>query len=437
MAGLKLLNLLLLRIGNVRWLISKKGHTLLPRERERITRGCGGEMFLELIAAISPKFRVALVLALILLYLKLRRRKQSTSLSENMTICNSTSASVACDPISTPSGCLDGATVHVTILQGNPSRSLLAPDLVCVHGANSDGLGTWHKLVTHPRITTMFARILVIDLPGFGKSTITNMPSQSQDVQDAYAQIISRFIDRPSVVIAHSMGCVLSSSLADHPLVKGIVWICPIGAMPTLGVTGAWWSLLFEYGFPHRHLNALGPVMGQWLLWLLGGSELVHMFGSLTAPTATGYRAPQRLVGKSKIGRHFADPWLYKVVRKLQTSRSCPLLVFVSGAQDSFVPPHIADMTHRTLVRYCPNYTGKTVCIPDAGHSIQYYSPHTLVRCLQWVLDNTTRTPTPTPTPTPPTPNSFPSVGYMTSFSPRHTRQVIASLYQHLEEQYV
>lgn len=278
----------------------------------------------------------------------------------------------------------------------------------------------------------------MIDLPGFGKSTLGELPARSKDVQHAYAEVISRILQRPSVIVAHSMGCVLSSSLVDHPLVKGIVWICPIGSMPTLGALGAWWSLLFEYGFPHRQLHWLGPTLGKLVLAILG---LVQDFGSLTERSATGYRAAQRFVGKTRHGRHFADPWLFKVIAKLQRAYlnklPLPPIAFISGAHDSLVPPHIAEMTHEALKRYCPTYRGKTTIVQTAGHSIHGYPPDQILVALEWLLREI-HSPTPCPaasplsTQLPMTPRSFPAVGYMTSFSPRHTRRVIASLYEEL-----
>lgn len=404
---------------------SRKGQTCLFRiAMSEHAVGWAGWWWVNVLPS---KLRIAIVAVAVFVYLRWRKgARHTTNVEEN-------TYDLEFPPISTPSGKLSGAKVRVAIVAGDGAAES-GLDLVCIHGANSWGRGTWQRLADCARTRTTFHRILMIDLPGFGKSTLGELPARSEDVQHAYAEIIGSILERPSVIVAHSMGCVLSSSLVDHPLVKGVVWICPIGSMPTLGVLGAWWSLLFEYGFPHRQLQWLGPTLGKLVLAILG---LVHEFGSLTERTATGYRAPQRLVGKTRHGRHFADPWLLKVVAKLQKAYMnklpLPPIAFVSGAQDSLVPPHIAEMTHQTLERYCPTYRGKTTVIQSAGHSIHDYPPDQILAALQWVLRPTVSTlRTPTTTPLPSTPRSFPAVGYMTSFSPRHTQRVIASLYDEM-----
>jgi len=332
-------------------------------------------------------------------------------------------------PIETISGWLSGVQVRVLTFRGAAEAG---PDLICVHGANSCGLVTWRKLLAHAPIVSAFRHIVVLDLPGFGGSTLGDIPSASEDIQAAFAALISDFMVRPSIVIAHSMGCVLTSSLADHPLFRGAVWVCPIGATPTLGATGAWWSLLFEYAFPHLQLHALGPVFGRALLWCLGAGVL-RDYGSLTEPTATGFRVPQRFVGKTPLGRHFAHPWLYRLVRKLQSVPTRPI-VLVSGALDSLVPPHIGEMTHATLMRYCPEHVGRTITVPRAGHSLKDYAPEILDKALRWVLRNQPDPEQHAVSPArslafPPSPRDFPPVGFMTTFSPRRTQEVIASLY--------
>jgi pimeloyl-ACP methyl ester carboxylesterase len=341
---------------------------------------------------------------------------------------------VGCPSVPTPSGMLDGVRVCVLQFDGTGTT-----DLLLVHGAVSEGK-SWFPLCADPRLRSMYRCIHVVDVPGYGASHVSSIPSTSADVQHAFARVLGCVIrrvtaDRPVVVMAHSMGVVLTSSLVDDPRVRALVWVCPVGALPTLGTWGAWWSLLFQTGFPHRQLHALGPAIGGFLTTLFGcGAE----YDSLCKANATGYRAPQRFVGRSSHGRHFSDPWIYKVARKMQlmymSGRELPRIAFVSGGEDSLVPPHIADMAHRTLASYCPTYEGKRLVVPTAGHSLSAYDNDTLLRALRWSMrpaqGNGLRAEGLSPIT--PTPTDFPEVGYASSFSPARTHKVISQLYDEL-----
>jgi pimeloyl-ACP methyl ester carboxylesterase len=350
---------------------------------------------------------------------------------------------VGVPPIRTATGMLDGVRMRVQVIEGDGDGGTeddAGLDALLVHGACSDG-ATWARVLRDPWWRRTFARILVVDLPGYGASTVGSMPHRSADVQASFARAIAHVLEalsdpgaspsRKVVVVAHSMGAVLTAPLTCPQLgrrVAGFLWLCPIGALPTLGVLGAWWSLVFEFGFPHKQLHAMGPRMAGLVLRLLG-MERLH---SLSSPTATGYRAPQTFVGKSSLGRNFEDPWLYRTCRRLQASSTVPPpIVLVSGGRDSLVPPHLAEMTRRGLARYRPDLPNAHIVVPGAGHSLESFSEADLRGACGRLLGlgpadgNQPASPRTTPR----TPTSFPDVGYMTSFSISRTRRAIARFY--------
>lgn len=353
-----------------------------------------------------------------------------------------TPVDVSVRPLRTGSGPLDGVRLRVWVVEGDAAAAAASPaptEALLVHGACSEGR-TWVRLLRDPWWRRAFRRILVVDLPGYGASTVASMPGRSRDVQATFAEALGQALDvvcrdgARVVVVAHSMGAVVTAPLTCPRLgerVVGFMWVCPIGALPTLGVCGAWWSLLFEYGFPHRQLHAMGPRAASLVLGLLGMRQLQ----GLSAPTATGFRAPQTFVGKSPLGRNFEDPWLYRACRRLQRHEGePPPIVLLSGERDTLVPPHLVEMTRRGLLRYRPDLSAAHHLVPRAGHSLESF-PGELLRaaCAQLLRTISARPARPAPSPRlPRTPTSFPDVAYTTSFSRSRTRRSIASFYASL-----
>jgi pimeloyl-ACP methyl ester carboxylesterase len=104
---------------------------------------------------------------------------------------------------------------------GNPKRPLA----LLIHGWSS----SWYAM------SPLFAplerkyRILAVDLPGYGQSPPLKQPIS----MDAYADFLADFIrtqtDKPAILIGHSMGGMISLTMARrHPeIVERMVLLCP------------------------------------------------------------------------------------------------------------------------------------------------------------------------------------------------------------------
>jgi pimeloyl-ACP methyl ester carboxylesterase len=114
-----------------------------------------------------------------------------------------------------------GGAVHVVDFGGNPD----GPVLVLVHGLGGSHLN-WDLLA--PRLTGS-ARVVALDLPGFGRSE----PAGRTASVPANVAVLARFLEQevgePAVLVGNSMGGMISILLAgERPeLVGGLVLLDP------------------------------------------------------------------------------------------------------------------------------------------------------------------------------------------------------------------
>jgi pimeloyl-ACP methyl ester carboxylesterase len=103
--------------------------------------------------------------------------------------------------------------------------------IVLVHGLGGSHLN-WDLLA--PKLTAR-ARVLAIDLPGFGMSEPTGRPATIRSNVAVLARFIREVCDRPVVLVGNSMGGLVSILLTARmpPLVHGLVLLDPALPAPT------------------------------------------------------------------------------------------------------------------------------------------------------------------------------------------------------------
>ncbi len=117
--------------------------------------------------------------------------------------------------------------VHSVDFGGDPD----GPDIVLVHGLGGSHLN-WDLLA--PRLTA-HARVLAIDLPGFGMSEPSGRPATIRSNVAVLARFVRERCAGPAVVVGNSMGGLVSVLLAARApeLVRGLVLLDP--ALPAPG----------------------------------------------------------------------------------------------------------------------------------------------------------------------------------------------------------
>jgi pimeloyl-ACP methyl ester carboxylesterase len=115
---------------------------------------------------------------------------------------------------------LDGP-VHVVDYGGNPD----GPVLVLVHGLGGSHLN-WDLLA--PRLTGS-ARVIALDLPGFGRSEPGERPGSVPANVAVLARFLEQEVGEPVVLVGNSMGGMISILLTgERPdLVSGLVLLDP------------------------------------------------------------------------------------------------------------------------------------------------------------------------------------------------------------------
>lgn len=115
---------------------------------------------------------------------------------------------------------IDGQQIHA-IQQGKPNRQVA----ILIHGWSS----SWYAMSSLLPLLSQRFNCIAIDLPGYGESP----PFPYRATIAAYAEIVARLIEEisngPVVLIGHSMGGMISMTLAQsHPvLVERMVLLCP------------------------------------------------------------------------------------------------------------------------------------------------------------------------------------------------------------------
>lgn len=145
---------------------------------------------------------------------------------------------------------------------GNPKRPLA----LLIHGWSS----SWYAM------SPMFAplarkyRIVAVDLPGYGRSPRLSQQTTIADYADLLADFIRSQTEQPAVLIGHSMGGMISLTMAlRHPdVVERMVLLCPT-------ITGKLSLFINLFVSPvtivekYRLLNKIGSIMDPYILGVI------------------------------------------------------------------------------------------------------------------------------------------------------------------------
>lgn len=105
-------------------------------------------------------------------------------------------------------------------------------DFLLIHGS-CHGAWCWHRVI--PALEALGHRVRAIDLPSHGR----DRTPADQVTLDSYAQAICAALDRPTIVVGHSMAgyAITAAAEADPRHISALVYLCayaPVSGM-TLG----------------------------------------------------------------------------------------------------------------------------------------------------------------------------------------------------------
>ena len=105
-----------------------------------------------------------------------------------------------------------------------------APAVLLIHGISRDGAHDWDGLV--PVLAKTY-HVVTLDLPGFGRSPMTNAPFGPKSYADLIDELIAARIPGPFDVVGHSMGVSVGLEVAfRHPdRVRRIVLVDAAGLL--------------------------------------------------------------------------------------------------------------------------------------------------------------------------------------------------------------
>jgi pimeloyl-ACP methyl ester carboxylesterase len=296
---------------------------------------------------------------------------------------------------------LDGPFHYVD--HGGPTDG---PLLVCIHGLGGS-LVNWAALA--PRLTDR-ARVLALDLPGFGRTRAAGRPTSVAANQKLLNRFLRAVADGPAVLVGNSMGGLIATMQAGtHPeTVAGTVLIGPalpraLGARPDPFVT----AMFAMYAVP-----PLGRVLLQGQR--RGDPEQTAM-DRLRLCCVDTDRVPapvlRQHVALARVRRTYddVDDALLEAARSvmwvlarrrhhlaMQAAVTSPVLL-LHGARDRLVPVASA----RAAARAHPTWRFQVA--EDVGHVPQLEAPGWTAECiLDWLETGALAAATPRQPTTPP-----------------------------------
>jgi pimeloyl-ACP methyl ester carboxylesterase len=115
---------------------------------------------------------------------------------------------------------VNGQPIHI-VKTGSPQRQMA----LLIHGWSS----SWYAMSPLLELLRTRFRCVAVDLPGFGQSPPFEERATIKKYADTLADLIRQMTDSPAVLVGHSMGGMISITLALHypELVERMVLICP------------------------------------------------------------------------------------------------------------------------------------------------------------------------------------------------------------------
>jgi pimeloyl-ACP methyl ester carboxylesterase/CRP-like cAMP-binding protein len=255
---------------------------------------------------------------------------------------------------------INGQDVHVQEI--GPEH---APVAILIHGWSSSWF-TWQPIL--PSLSKRY-RCIAIDLPGFGKSPAPAEPPTIAGYAELVAQVIMRFSDRAVLVLGHSMGGQIATTLAlRYPvLVDKLVLLNP--ALSGRLSTRVNWTM-------KPHVVAERFRLVEWLLYFAAKTPLDYTdrllkptnFAERARISETDYariRADARRPGQGKVRAACFTAMRAGDLRGQLGRVESPALV-IWGAEDNIVPLRDAGLVAAEWSK------ADLRIIPNAGHWPQF-----------------------------------------------------------------
>jgi len=255
---------------------------------------------------------------------------------------------------------INGQDIHVQDV--GPGHGPIA---ILIHGWSSSWF-TWNPIL--PSLSKRY-RCIAIDLPGFGKSPPPADKPSIAGYADIVAKIIMKFSDRAVLVMGHSMGGQIATTLAlRYPvLVDKLVLLNPAlsGRLSTRV------NLLMK---PHVMAERYRPL--EWLLHVAAKTPLDYT-DYLLKPTNFAERAQVSEEDYAKIrddarrrGQREMRAACFTAMRdgdlRGQLGRVEPPTLVIWGAEDNIVPLRDAGLVHAEWPK------ADLRILPNAGHWPQF-----------------------------------------------------------------
>ncbi len=269
-----------------------------------------------------------------------------------------------------PTITIDGQTIHY-VQQGQPNRQVA----LLLHGWSS----SWYALSPLMPLLSQRFNCLAIDLPGYGQSPPFPERATIPNYADLIAKLIEEVSNGPVVMVGHSMGGMISMTLAArHPvLVDRMVLLCPTisGKLSTrINITISPITLLEWFGLGNLIVSSLEGL----LVGITDSLMRPISFAERTGITEEDYKRLRADARRPGQGRARAECYFAMRNNNLagQLSNIEPPSLVVWGAEDNTVPLRdagvVADEWPAADLRI----------IPKAGHWPQFETPDTTRRLI-------------------------------------------------------
>lgn len=226
-------------------------------------------------------------------------------------------------------------------------------------------------------------RCLAVDLPGYGDSPPLGSRATIPSYVDLMADLIRAVSDKPVVLVGHSMGGMISLTLAlEHPeLVERLVLLCPT-------ISGRLSMFINLFMSPFVILQRIA--IFDWLVSLLEPQMFIvtdhllkpALFADRTGITEQDYlkiRADARRPGRGRVRAECFWAMREHDLRGRLAAITAPSLV-IWGMEDNTVPLRDASV----VAREWPDADLRV--IPNAGHWPQFETPEVTERYVRAFL---------------------------------------------------
>jgi pimeloyl-ACP methyl ester carboxylesterase/CRP-like cAMP-binding protein len=265
---------------------------------------------------------------------------------------------------------IDGVRIYAR--EEGPRQAQLA---LLIHGWSS----SWYALSPLLPLVSRRFRCLAIDLPGYGNSERLPRRTTIPRYVEILSQLIQELTDSPVVLIGHSMGGMISMSLAlQHPhLVERMVLLCPTVS----GNLSVWINTLISPITMIEQVPAFNKALSALEPSLLRVTDRLMRPASFAARTEISeaeyhrLRADARRPGQGRVRAECFTAMRHNNLSGRLRDLETPALV-IWGAEDNTVPLRdagvIADEWHTADLRI----------VPKAGHWPQFETPDFTLRTI-------------------------------------------------------